>query len=139
VECTGQSLLSYKVEIAGFLGFFVLFILGPLGMFTPSLLRAKRTGLHEYGMLASRYVQEFDGKWIRGGAPKCEELLGSGDIQSLADLSNSYATLQEMRVVPFGLRDMTPLVVASAVPLLPLLLTVFSPEELVVRLIKILF
>jgi len=65
--------------------------------------------------------------------------LGSGDIQSLADLSNSYATLQEMRVVPFGLRDMTPLVVASAVPFLPLLLTVFSPEELVARLIKILF
>ena len=134
----GKSLLSFKVEIAGFVAFFVLFILGPLGVFTPSLLRAKRKGLGEYGMLASRYVQEFEGKWIRGGAPKGEELLGSGDIQSLADLGNSYAIVQEMRVVPFGIRDVAPLVVASAVPLLPLLLTVFSLEELVARLVKIL-
>jgi hypothetical protein len=84
-------------------------------------------------------VQDFEGKWIRGSAPKGEELLGSGDIQSLADLENSYAIVQEMRAVPFGIRDVTPLVVASAVPLLPLMLTVFSIEELVTQLIKILF
>jgi len=135
----GKSLMSFKVEIAGFVAFFVLFILGPLCVFTPPLLHAKRKGLGEYGKLASRYVQEFEGKWIRGGAPKGEELLGSGDIQSLADLGNSYAIVQEMRAVPFGIRDVTPLVVSSAVPLLPLLLTVFSLEELVTQLIKILF
>jgi len=134
----GKSLPSFKLEIAGLVIFFVLFILGPLGVFTPSMLRAKRKGLGEYGMLASRYVQEFDGKWIRGGAREGEEFLGSGDIQSLADLGNSYATVQEMRVVPFGIRDATPLVVASVVPLLPLLLTVFSLEDLVTRLVKIL-
>jgi hypothetical protein len=89
-------------------------------------------------MLAGRYVQGFEGKWIRGGAPKGEELLGSGDIQSLADLGNSYSIVQEMRVVPFGIKDVTPLVVASALPLLPLLLTVFSLEDLVTRLVKIL-
>jgi hypothetical protein len=135
----GKSLLSFKVQIAGFVAFFVLFTLAPLGVFMPPLLRAKRNGLGEYGRLASRYVQEFEGKWIRGGASKGDELLGSGDIQSLADLGNSYAIIQEMRAVPFGIRDVTPLVVASAVPLLPLLLTVFSLEELVLRLIKILF
>jgi hypothetical protein len=135
----GKSLLSFKVEMAGFVAFFVLFILGPLGVFMPPLLNAKRKGLGEYGKLASRYVQEFEGKWIRGGAPKSEELLGSGDIQSLADLGNSYAMVQEMRAVPFGIRDVTPLVVASVVPLLPLLLTVFSLEELVTQVIKILF
>jgi hypothetical protein len=135
----GKSLLSFKVEIAGFVAFFVLFILGPLCVFTPPLLNAKRKGLGEFGKLASRYVQDFEGKWIRGSAPKGEELLGSGDIQSLADLENSYAIVQEMRAVPFGIRDVTPLVVASAVPLLPLMLTVFSIEELVTQLIKILF
>jgi hypothetical protein len=134
----GKSLPSFKMEIVGLVVFFVLFILGPLGVFTPSLLRAKRIGLGEYGMLANRYVQEFDRKWIRGSAPEGEALLGSGDIQSLADLGNSYAIVQEMRVVPFGIRDAVPLVVASAVPLLPLLLTVFSLEDLVARLVKIL-
>ncbi|HAA02578.1 MAG TPA: hypothetical protein DCE18_04310 [Syntrophobacteraceae bacterium] len=134
----GKILPSFKVEIAGFVAFFVLVILCPLGMFMPPLLRAKRKGLGEYGALVSRYVQEFDGKWVRGGAPKSEELLGSGDIQSLADLGNSYSIVQEMRVVPFGIKDVTPLVVASVLPLLPLLLTVFSLEDLVKRLVRIL-
>ena len=48
-------------------------------------------------MLAARYAREFDRKWLRGGAPADEPLLGSGDIQSLADLGNSYEVVKEMQ------------------------------------------
>ena len=65
--------------------------------------------------------------------------MGSADIQSLADLGNSYEVIQEMRVVPFGLRDVARLAAATAAPLLPLTLTILSLEELVTRLIGILF
>jgi hypothetical protein len=44
-----------------------------------------------------------------------------------------------MRSIPFKLADITRLAIATATPFLPLLLTVFSLEELVMRLIKILF
>jgi hypothetical protein len=44
-----------------------------------------------------------------------------------------------MRAVPFGLEDIGRLAAATAVPLLPLGLTVFSLEELVMRIVKILF
>jgi hypothetical protein len=44
-----------------------------------------------------------------------------------------------MRAVPFGFEDMTRLAAATAAPMLPLLLTVFSPEELMMRVIKVLF
>ena len=44
-----------------------------------------------------------------------------------------------MRVVPFGGQDISRLVVVTALPLLPLTLTVFSLEELVMRLLKIVF
>ena len=135
----GESLLSFKLEAIGLVGFFVLFILGPLVMFTPQLARAKRRGLGEYGLLANRYVQGFEEKWVRGEAAESDELLGSGDIQSLADLGNSYAVVREMRVVPFGVEDILRLAVATAAPLLPLGLTVFSFEELIVRVIKIVF
>ena len=74
-----------------------------------------------------------------GEAAKGEELLGSGDIQSLADLGNSYSAVREMRIVPFGLEDITRLAAATAAPLLPLGLTIFSLEELIVRLVKIVF
>lgn len=135
----GQNLMAFKMEAAGFLAFFVVVILSPLVVFTPHLASAKRRGLDQYGSLASRYVQGFDEKWVQGGASSEEELLGSGDIQSLADLGNSFAVVQEMHPVPFGMKDVARLAVATAAPLLPLALTVFSLEELVTRLIKVLF
>jgi hypothetical protein len=135
----GESLLSFKLEAIGLVGFFVLFILGPLVMFTPLLDRTRRKGSAEYGLLANRYVFGFEEKWIRSGAPEMSELLGTGDIQSLADLGNSYAAVGEMRIVPFGLYDITRLAAATAAPLLPLALTMFSLEELLTRLFKVLF
>jgi hypothetical protein len=47
--------------------------------------------------------------------------------------------VKEMRAVPFGLQDITRLAIATASPFAPLLLTVFSPEELLMHAIKVLF
>jgi hypothetical protein len=133
----GQSLISFKMSILGLIVFFVLVILAPLTMFTPLLSRTKRTGLSEYGTLATSYVIDFDEKWVRGATS--EKILGTGDIQSLADLANSYAVVREMNLVPFGRGDVIQLVVATALPLLPLLLTIMPLEELVTRVFKIIF
>lgn len=134
----GQNLLSFKMQATGFVGFFVLFILGPLVMFTPQLDRAKRAGRAEFGLLATQYAFAFDKKWAQSEASESRELL-SGDIQGLADFGNSYSAVRRMRLVPFALEDVTFLAVATALPLLPLVLTKFSPEELLVGLVKILF
>ena len=134
----GQNLTSFTVEAASLVGALVLFILGPLVMFTPKLDRAKRAGLAAYSMLASRYVFRFEEKWIRAGGMEKDDLLGSGDIQSLADLANSYQVVRAMRLVPFGRDDVIRLVATTAAPLLPLALTVFPLQELVTRLIKLL-
>jgi hypothetical protein len=134
----GESLMSFKVSIVAMIGFFVLVILGPLTMFSSRLARAKRRGLSEYGTMATVYVADFDEKWIQGGT-KSEEILGTSDIQSLADLANSYAVIREMRFVPFTLNDVTQLVGAAALPILPLLLTIMPLEEIVTRLLKVIF
>ena len=133
-----ESLLSFKLQIGGFIAFFVFAILAPLLMFTPRMARAKRQGLAEYGLLAQRYVEGFQKKWV-GGAPTSEELLGAADIQSLADLGNSYALVRDMHTVPFGLEDISRLAAATGAPLVPLLLTIFFPEELFMRIIKVIF
>jgi len=134
----GESLQSFKFQIGGFIVVFVIGVLGPLLMFTPRMARVRRQGLADYGVLAQRYVESFDQKWVNGKFPS-EELLGAADIQSLADLGNSYQIIREMRVVPFGLQDVSRLALATAVPLSPLLLTVFSFEELVIRIMKVVF
>jgi hypothetical protein len=134
----GESLQSFKFQIGGFIVFFVVAVLGPLFMFTPRMSRVRRKGLAEYGLFAQRYVESFDQKWVRGTFPS-DELLGAGDIQSLADLGNSYQVVREMRVVPFGLQDVSRLALATAIPLSPLLLTIFSFEELIIRLVQVVF
>jgi hypothetical protein len=134
----GKHLMEFKLDAIGLIAFFVLFLLGPLTVFSPALSRAKRAGLAQYGKLASVYVIAFENKWIRSPVDDAE-LLGTGDIQSLSDLGQSYSVIREMSVVPFGLQDIVRLAVATAVPLLPLGLTVFSLEELVMQLLKIIF
>ena len=76
---------------------------------------------------------------LGGGASADDELLGSGDIQSLADHGNSYEVIREMRPVPFGLKGVLRLAATTAAPLVPLVLTIFSVEELAGHLIKVLF
>jgi hypothetical protein len=112
----GLSLLSFKLEAAGFVSLFTLFILGPLVVFIPLLERTKSKGSTEYGLLANRYVFGFEEKWIRGGAEETSELLGATDIQSLADLASSYSIMREMRIVPFGLGDIIRLAAVTAAP-----------------------
>ena len=135
----GENLLSFKLQIGGFIVFFVVVILGPLLMFTPQMAQAKRKGLADYGLLAQRYVERFEQKWVLQQPAPSEELLGAADIQSLADLGNSYSLVRDMRAVPFGLEDISRLAAATAAPLVPLLLTIFSPEELFMRVLKVVF
>jgi hypothetical protein len=135
----GAELPQFKVDLIGLVALMVLAILGPLLVFSPKLAAARRTGLREYGTLAQRYVREFDHKWLRGGAPADEPFIGSADIQSLADLGNSFAVVKDMKLAPFTWRSVLQLALTTALPALPLTLTMFSLDELLDRLLKLLF
>jgi hypothetical protein len=135
----GARLAQFTVEIIGGVGALVFVVLGPLMVFAGQLARAKRAGLIEYGVLAQRYVREFDAKWIRGGPDPDEPLVGSGDIQSLADLANSFDVIRTMRFVPFSKETVLQLGVVTIAPLLPLTLTMISLEELLKRLLTAVF
>jgi hypothetical protein len=135
----GAALPDFKAEIAVVVVLILCLVLGPLLVFVPQLAQAKRKGLREYGTLAVRYVREFDGKWLRGGAPADEPFVGSADIQSLADLGNSYEVVRTMRTVPITKDAVVRLVAATLVPIVPLLLTMMPLEELLKKLFAILF
>ena len=135
----GAKLPEFKVEIIGLVAVMVFAVLGPLLVFGPQLEAAKRQGLREHGTLAQRYAREFDHKWLRGGAAPDEPLIGSADIQSLADLGNSFEIVKGMRWAPFTLQTVLQLAVTTLVPVLPLALTMISLEELLVRLLQTVF
>jgi hypothetical protein len=63
----------------------------------------------------------------------------SGDIQSLADLANSFEVVRGMQIAPITRDAVLRLVAATLVPIVPLALTMMSLEELVKTLFGILF
>jgi len=135
----GASLANFKLEIVILVAISMVLVLGPISVFAPQILAAKRKGLREYGAFATTYARDFDRRWLRSEDHDDEPLLGTGDIQSLADLGNAYVVIKEMKPVPFS-RDMfVQLVLATVVPFAPLLLTMFPLEELLDRIIGAVF
>jgi hypothetical protein len=99
----------------------VLFV-GPLYIFSRKLWQCKVKGMSDYSAFAERYVNEFDRKWLGADPAPGEPLLGTADIQSLADLSNSVSLVRDMRLVPVSPSMLMYLAVAALLPLLPLVL-----------------
>ncbi len=135
----GATLTAFKIEIAVVVIFMMCMILGPMMFFAPRLAEVRRKGAREYGVLAERYVRAFDTKWLRNQTPVNEPLLGSGDIQSLADMGNSFAVVQNMRIVPIKKEDVLRIAAATLAPIVPLALTMMSLEELLKTLFGVLF
>ena len=132
----GVPLRTFQLPLLSF----VVLSLGvgtlPLPIFARNLARTKRRRLIAYGKLATRYVQEFEQKWLDGGAPADETLLGTGDIQSLADIGGSFERLATMKVTPLDRHTVLAFALASIVPLLPLALTVMPLDEIVKVLLR---
>jgi len=132
----GAKLVDFKSEILIFVVFLLLQALGPLLMFAPAIAACQRAGNRLHGIFASQYVAEFHRKWISGDPPAGENALGSGDIQSLADLGNSFAVVRSMSIVPFTKTTVLRLAIVSLLPLLPLMLTVVPFDQLLDHLLK---
>jgi hypothetical protein len=126
----GAALKAFTFPVLGLVLLNLALFLGPLLFFGPKLLAVKRHGLREYGRVATDYVRGFDAKWLRGGVPPGEPLLGSADIQSLNDLAGSFDVIRRMRLVPFGPGLVLILVAATLAPMAPLLFLAFPLEEL---------
>jgi hypothetical protein len=135
----GAKLPDFKAEILLMLFFVQFLVFGPLYAFAAQLARTKRTGLGEYGTLASRYVREFDGKWLRAEAPPGEPLVGTADLQSLADLGNSFEVVKEMRLAPVTRDAILQLAAATLLPVVPLLLTLMPWDQLLKQLFGMVF
>jgi hypothetical protein len=115
-----------------------ILVIWPLLIFCPKLLRCRVTGMSDYMVMASDYVYAFDGKWIRHKQGRDEPLLGTPDLQSLADLTNSLNVVRGMRIAPVGTMLLREIGASALLPMLPLLLFRYPIEKLLTGLIRML-
>jgi hypothetical protein len=140
----GTQLADERVTVPAILptliAFLVIaFLVGcvPLVVFSPHLYRAQRKALLVYGPFALDYVERFHAKWIER-RPN-EELLGTPDLQSMADLGNSYQVIRETGTFVFSMRNLSELWLAGILPMLPLVATVVPLDQMVKRIGSMLF
>lgn len=130
----GIPLTSFESLMVGFIVLSVIVALFPLLLVAPTLRIIRNKGLVDYGRLARTYTESFDRKWVHTSVPPPEPLLGTSDIQSLADMGNSFQLVQGMMIAPITKRLILQIAVQAALPLLPVIMLA-TPTSRVLRAI----
>lgn len=133
----GATLASMKFPMIAYGVLAIIFLILPLLVVAPVLLKIKRRALLQYGAQLTIHDQLFDLKWIQRDHPAGETLLGNPDATSLSNLGNSFAVVRQMRIVPIDKPTLIALAVSAALPMLPVVLYAIPAVELI-RLLKML-
>lgn len=133
----GQTLPGLKFLIIASCILTMGVLMAPLLVLSYRLYKIKESGIFHYGALGTRYVQAFDEKWIQGKRPGNEVFLGTADLQSLADLSNSFSVVDGMRLVLLDKETLFQLALPPALPMLVLLIVETPAEQLLHTVVKL--
>jgi hypothetical protein len=112
----GAVLTSFQLEIAAVVAVVVFVVLGPLLVFMLPLAAQKRRACANTGQIARRYVRVRRQEWLHGRPPPDEPFVGSADIQSLADMGNSFEVVRSMRTIPITRDTIVQLVGMTLLP-----------------------
>lgn len=122
-----QTLSSFKPLLLLFAAVGTLIAFGPLLVFTPHLVRARRQGLKQIGALAARSGRRFRRSWLRDPRPgpvRDREVEGLG-----ATVVTYRDTLYSIHYVLWEKRDLIVLLAATLAPVLPVMLASVPKED----------
>jgi len=114
--------LSFKVEAIVLFGVVLIVTLGPLLLFVPRLTRLRRLGIFEYGALGQFESMQFHKRWIQHRVGREEEFPASPEASTLTDYGSSYQNIERLQPFPFDQGAFFALILAVAIPLLPVVL-----------------
>jgi hypothetical protein len=106
----------------------ILIFVGPLIVFSPVLYQLKIKGLLEYGNLSTFQNRAYEARWVQGSERDSE--VDAPDIASLPDLAGGYESVRSMRTLPVSKESYLPLLIASGLPWLAVVMTQIPFVEL---------
>jgi hypothetical protein len=127
------TLEQFTISYGVFVAIITVAFVGPFFLFTPKLVRLKRTALMEYRTLGIRWGQLFEKKWV--GAASTEVSISSAEVSALVGFERTYAGIQKIKLVPLELANLKAIVVAALLPVVPFVGTQI-PIENVLKLLK---
>jgi len=133
-----HSLTEYYYLILAFIIVIPVTIYLPLLLFIPALIKAKIRGISYFGSLIQHHNVLYKLKWMSGSMPENENILGSLDNSSMADINGAYQqSISEMSSIPINLRMMISVMLILIIPFIPLLGTMYTFGELINKLIEV--
>jgi hypothetical protein len=124
----GASLSAFLPLLLIFYLVGLVIALGPLLLFLPQLILARRRGLEQYSILSASYCRKFEEQWLRPGAP--QSLVGAPDTAPLAELAMSFRdTVDKLYLLLVYRRDLYVLLAATLLPMVPIMLASVHGEE----------
>lgn len=128
----GMTVAEVRPDVVFFTILSAFLLFAPLTVFVPGLLKAKFSGLVEYGRLGQDLSLDFDARWADGGS----NLLDTADPSALADFGADYDIVRGLHVFPIGLHQLVVTGLLLFAPFAALILTQVSLTELVRALIS---
>jgi hypothetical protein len=115
----GLDVHTLKLPAAGLVVVLAAVALAPLLAFAPRLRKVRRASLTAYGALLAEHGRLVERRWIRREPVEDNGLLSAPEIGPVADTVALYEVIAKMRTVPIGRKSLLPVVLASALPLIP--------------------
>lgn len=116
----------------------LLFATPPL-VFTRALLVAWRLGVYRYGDLAARAGEVFEARWFAQGQEVDADLLERPDFSATTDLYAIVANVYAMRTAIYDIPGLLSIVIATALPFVPIWLSAIPFSAIISHLVDALF
>lgn len=127
---------TLKAPAAGLVATLLLLALAPLLVFGPRLRVVRRQSLAAYGALLGEQGRRVQQRWIRHEVVADQDgLLTAPELGPVADTISLYQAVANMRMLPIGRRNLMPVAVASALPLIPVFATQIPLKEIAAKLL----
>jgi hypothetical protein len=114
-----------------------LIFAGPLLLLMPRLIRAGQEGFFTYDEVAKSLGGRFEGRWLAPRGPWDEDALSAPDFSATTDLYSIVANVRQMRFLPFDLRSIVFLALATLLPFVPMVFAILPLDELIKMLSKV--
>jgi hypothetical protein len=119
---------NYLEFTAGMLLFILVLFAAPLLVFVPNLLRARWSGVLDYGKTAVHLGETFEQEWLHARVDKSS--LQRPDFSATTDLYSVVSNVYSIRLVPIDLRDLAIMAVSLAAPFIPVIFLAFPADTI---------
>jgi hypothetical protein len=129
----GENLMGFRGHIASFVLMAVIVLVLPLLPFAPTLVRARETGLLLLRGRGYRGAEHLERRLRDSGSG---ESLGE-EISGLADFGALYENARWMKPVPLSLQHLVVMVLAAALPFMPLVFLAIPAQEVFQAMVRL--